>query len=173
MGKSNRKKDKHVIKFKRVNENISLRVIRKDITIEKRENKSETFYEKRIRIEININNEPIIKIPNTFFPSFEKVIHEISQSWNPQKIIESDNKPIKVFHWLVQNISTWCENNYDTKLLHYKIAFPLLRKLKEIGETKFQIIFQQEILWSYRQRNLHVKNFLESEGYLKEIGEFF
>jgi hypothetical protein len=173
MGKLNRKKDKHIIKFKKINDFISLRIIREDITIKKRESKSEYFYEKGIRIEININNEPIIRIPNTSFPSFEKAIHEMNQSWSPQRIIVSDNKSIKVFHCLVQNLTTWCENNYDTKLLHYKIAFPLLRKLKEIGETKFQIIFQQEILWSYMERNLHVKNFLESERYLKLIGEFF
>jgi hypothetical protein len=58
-------------------------------------------------------------------------------------------------------------------LLYYKIAFPLLKKLREVGETKFQIIFQQEILKTYVSGNVKVKNYLDHEGYLKLIGEFF
>ncbi len=32
------------------------------------------------------------------------------------------------------NLQVWFENDYDTRLLHSNIAFPLLRKLAEVGD---------------------------------------
>ncbi|MFW9877763.1 MAG: hypothetical protein ACFFG0_32140 [Candidatus Thorarchaeota archaeon] len=43
------------------------------------------------------------------------------------------------------NLQAWYENNYDTRLLHSNLAFPLLKKLTEVGDTLAQAIFQEEI----------------------------
>ena len=71
------------------------------------------------------------------------------------------------------DIRAWSKNYYDSHFLHYKISFPLLKRLREVGETKFQIIFQQEILKRYATGSLQVKGYLEQEGYLNLISDFF
>ncbi len=34
------------------------------------------------------------------------------------------------------NLQAWCELNYDTRILHRNLAFPLLKRLTEIGDKK-------------------------------------
>ncbi len=43
------------------------------------------------------------------------------------------------------NLQVWYENNYDTRLLHSNLAFPLLKKLTEVGDPLAKTIFQEEI----------------------------
>ncbi|MFX0028795.1 MAG: hypothetical protein ACFE8B_06270 [Candidatus Hermodarchaeota archaeon] len=74
---------------------------------------------------------------------------------------------------LLTNLLSWSKNDYSTKYMDFKIAFPLLKELRRVGETKFQIIFQQEILKEYCSNRTQVKRFLEQEGFLNLIGDFF
>ena len=74
---------------------------------------------------------------------------------------------------LRKSLNLWSKNNYNTHFIDYKIAFPLLKELSKVGETRFQIIFQQEILKRYASNEVKVKHFLKQEGYLKLIGDFF
>ena len=125
------------------------------------------------RVIISIGDDPIVTISNKFLPSFNEAIDEINGRLDNYENINQGATLQDVFRKLVLKIQVWSNNNYNTHLLHYKIAFPLLKKLKEIGETKFQIIFQQEILRRYATGTSQVKMFLENEGYLKLIGDFF
>ena len=43
------------------------------------------------------------------------------------------------------NLQAWDEHNYDTRLLHSNIAFPLLRKLTEVGDQGAKGVFREEI----------------------------
>ena len=43
------------------------------------------------------------------------------------------------------NLQTWAENNYDSRLLHSNIAFPLLRKLAEAGDKRAKRVYKDEI----------------------------
>jgi len=110
-------------------------------------------YEKKKKIVIYVKNTPIIMLPGSTKP---KVLISLS-----------------LYNKLLKNLIKWSENDYNTKFLDYKIAFPLLKELRRVGETRFQIIFQQEILKEYATRGLRVKEFLKNEGYLKLIGDFF
>ncbi len=125
------------------------------------------------KVVIYVGEDPIIIIPSTAFPSFEGVIEEIIEK-TPLYNEKNEKSVIEIlFNGLYLGIRDWSENNYDNQLLHFKISFPLLKKLREVGETKFQIIFQQEILKGYATSTIKVKQFLEQEGYLKLIGHFF
>ena len=125
------------------------------------------------KVVIYVGEDPIIIIPSIDFPSFENVIEEIIEK-NPLNSKKNEKSAIKIlFNGLYLGIRAWSENNYDNQLLHFKISFPLLKKLREVGETKFQIIFQQEILKGYATSTIKVKQFLEQGGYLKLIGHFF
>ncbi len=46
---------------------------------------------------------------------------------------------------LLDNLQSWYENNYDTRLLHSNLAFPLLKKLTDIGDPLTKQVFKEEI----------------------------
>ena len=86
---------------------------------------------------------------------------------------QKKNLAITIYQKLLRDLILWSENNYTTKFIDYRIAFPLLKELYKVGNTKFQIIFQQEILKEYATNSSQVKEFIKREGYLKLIGDFF
>jgi hypothetical protein len=43
------------------------------------------------------------------------------------------------------NLQAWYENNYNSCLIHSNIAFPLLRKLTEVGDLLAKKVFKEEI----------------------------
>ncbi|MGM0470434.1 MAG: hypothetical protein ACQERB_16755, partial [Promethearchaeati archaeon] len=54
--------------------------------------------------------------------------------------------PAKTEFWgHCSNIQAWAEYEYDTRLLHSNLAFPLLRKLSEIGDPTARAKFREEI----------------------------
>jgi hypothetical protein len=122
---------------------------------------------------IYLGDDLILSLPGMLFRSIEEAIKEINRTEDKNFIRKQLTSLDDLFNILVEKIRNWSNNQYDTRLLYYKIAFPLLKKLREVGETKFQIIFQQEILKTYVSGNVKVKNYLDHEGYLKLIGEFF
>lgn len=69
------------------------------------------------------------------------------------------------------NIQVWAEHNYDTRLLHRTIAFPLLRKLTEAGDPMAKRVFKEEIAKRLESKYPSVVQFLILEGYLKYLDE--
>ncbi|MHA2269569.1 MAG: hypothetical protein ACXAB8_17360 [Promethearchaeota archaeon] len=43
------------------------------------------------------------------------------------------------------NLQVWVENNYNTRLLHRNLAFPLLKKLTDCGDPLAKRVFEKEI----------------------------
>ena len=43
------------------------------------------------------------------------------------------------------NLQVWVENNYDTRLIHRNLAFPLLKRLTEVGDPSAKRVFREEI----------------------------
>lgn len=56
-----------------------------------------------------------------------------------------DITPEEEFWGHCSNLQAWVENNYDTRLLHSNIAFPLLKKLTEAGDPNTNKVFKEEI----------------------------
>jgi len=67
------------------------------------------------------------------------------------------------------NIQAWVENNYDTKLLDYCCAFPILRKLVELGDTKAQKAYKKEILKGLTSQNEELIRFLLEKEYFNYL----
>jgi len=44
------------------------------------------------------------------------------------------------------NLQAWYEHNYDTRLLHSNLSFPLLKKLAEVGDPIANRVFKEEIV---------------------------
>ncbi len=64
------------------------------------------------------------------------------------------------------NIQIWYENDYDTRLIHSNLAFPLLKRLYEAGDVKAIRVFREEIVKRFNSNFLQVKEYLIEENYL-------
>ena len=75
--------------------------------------------------------------------------------------------PPKVEFWgHCSNLQVWFENNYDTRVIHSNIAFPLLKKLSESGDIVALRVFKEEIVKRFSQGNEKVRTFLIEEWYM-------
>ncbi|MHA1916482.1 MAG: hypothetical protein ACW986_00855 [Promethearchaeota archaeon] len=173
MSDQNKEEIQSTTKFDEINKTISLIVAKEGNKLETEERNPIESKGHGMKIVIYVGNDSIISIPGTFFQSIEETIKEIDEAEYNDHLERRNDFLDDLFDILVENIHDWSKNNYDTQFLYYKIALPLLKKLREVGETKFQIIFQQEILKTYVSGNLQIKEFLDREGYLKLIGDFF
>ncbi|MFW9896812.1 MAG: hypothetical protein ACFFD7_13485 [Candidatus Thorarchaeota archaeon] len=63
------------------------------------------------------------------------------------------------------NIQTWYENNYDTRLLHSNLSFPLLKKLYAAGDIVAKRVFKEEIAKRLKYGSYWVQKYLFIEGY--------
>lgn len=76
--------------------------------------------------------------------------------------------PPEVEFWAhCSNLQAWAENNYDTRLLHSNIAFPLLKKLAETGDLKAERVFKEEIAQRFSSGYYPTAKFLYEEEYLE------
>jgi len=65
---------------------------------------------------------------------------------NTREIHRSNQIPPDVEFWgHCSNLHVWHENNYDTRLLHRNMAFPLLKKLTDVGDPLAKKVFKEEI----------------------------
>lgn len=69
------------------------------------------------------------------------------------------------------NFQVWAEKNYDTRLLHRNIAFPLLKKLADAGDPVASIVIKEEIGKRIESGNLSVIYYLIKEGYLNYLNK--
>jgi hypothetical protein len=63
------------------------------------------------------------------------------------------------------NLQVWVEHNYDTRLLHSNLSFPLLKRLWQLEEPSAKIVFQEEIIRRFREGYINTVFYLLQEGY--------
>lgn len=92
--------------------------------------------------------------------------HSLEQSENKVKI------PPRVEFWgHCSNLQAWAENDYDTRLLHSNLAFPLLKKLTDVGDPTAERVFKEEIARRIESGHDNVISYLISENYLSYFDE--
>jgi len=67
------------------------------------------------------------------------------------------------------NLQAWYENEYDTRLLHRNIAFPLLRELADAGDQLARRRFKEEIVLRIERGSENVLYYLLENGYLSYL----
>ena len=82
-----------------------------------------------------------------------------------------DISPEEEFWGHCSNLQVWAEHNYDTRLLHRNLAFSLLKKLTEVGDTIAKNVFKEEITKRFLSGNDSVINYLIDEEYLEYLNE--
>lgn len=74
----------------------------------------------------------------------------------------------KTEYWAhCSNLQAWFDNEYDTRLLHRNLAFPLLKKLTNAGDLKAKKVFKEEIAKRFKSKFPPVSLFLIKQKYLK------
>ena len=89
----------------------------------------------------------IINIPFEEVESYSEIgsIDEISEKLKRQHVLLYKISPEVEFWGHCSNLQAWVEHNYDTRLLHNKLAFPLLKKLVDVGDLHAKQAFKEEI----------------------------
>jgi len=77
------------------------------------------------------------------------------------RIMEDDGTffgmtPKAIMEAHASNLQAWCENDYDTRILHSNLSFSLLRKLAKEGDKKAKIVLKSEIEERLRTRQKSV-----------------
>jgi len=117
-----------------------------------------------------------IIIPNKNIKQFDHInsIDDLSElisdsDLNNESIIIS---PEEEFWGHCSNLQAWVENDYDTRILHSNIAFPLLKKLTNVGDHLARNVFKEEIAKRFSSGQKTVILFLLEDDYLNYLDEF-
>lgn len=109
-----------------------------------------------------------IKYPKKInnFESIDEFVRKYEVALNETKA-EAKEIPAENAFWAhCSNMQVWYESNYDTRVLHSELAFPLLKKLSYAGDPVAQKVFKEEIAKRMESGYLPVILFLLSENYV-------
>lgn len=136
---------------------------------------------REIRTNIYVNGERfrqcsflLIEIPIEEITSLKEIrsideteeVLDTSLEENNDNPFEYKIPPETEFWGHCSNIQVWVENNYNTRLLHRYLAFPLLKKLTEVGDLIAKRVFQEEIAKRFASCYLPVIHYLLFNDYL-------
>jgi len=101
--------------------------------------------------------------------SIDEAARELSRALEPSdEFPRVDQIPPETEFWgHCSNLQAWYENDYNTRLLHSNLAFPLLKKLTEAGDLLARKVFKDEIAKRYNSGIENVRKFLEKGDYLR------
>lgn len=135
-----------------------------------------------------INNKTVIYVSDKPFLTCKYLLMNIiPKSYNEYNDIESIDEaaeslnhdlelrnrfsiPPEVEFWgHCSNLQAWADNNYDTRLLHSNLAFPLLKRLTEVGDPQAKKVFKDEIAKRFSSGYLPVMRSLVYEEYLNYL----
>ncbi|KKN40184.1 hypothetical protein LCGC14_0735810 [marine sediment metagenome] len=103
-------------------------------------------------------------------------IDEISETLNKSMERNNDNisskyniTPEQEFQAHCSNLQAWVENGYDTRLLHRNLAFPLLKRLADIGDSLAKNEFKNQVAQRFSSGSASVIRFLIEGKYLDKF----
>ncbi|MHA1457430.1 MAG: leucine-rich repeat domain-containing protein [Promethearchaeota archaeon] len=91
--------------------------------------------------------------------SIDEAMRELNSSLQENSKIK-EIPPETEFWGHCSNLHVWYENNYDTRLIHSNLAFPLLKKLTESGDPLAQKVFKEEIAQKIKNGSIDTIRFL-------------
>jgi uncharacterized membrane protein YvbJ len=100
------------------------------------------------------------------FLSIDDVSESLDHSFE-KNINNFQLKPEIEFWGHSSNLQAWNENLYDTSLLHSNLAFPLLKKLTDVGDPIAKKVFKHEIAERLSKLSTNVAQYLIQENYLE------
>ncbi len=113
---------------------------------------------------LNIPKEKIEEYEN--IESIDEVAENLDKSLEYENMINFYFPPELEFWGHCSNLQVWVENDYNSCLLHRNLAFPLLKKLTELGDPLARIVFKEEIAKRFSSGFQSVITYLVEENYL-------
>ncbi len=111
-----------------------------------------------------------IKIFIEDFSSVDEEIEKLDRSLEQEETYEII--PPETEFWAhCSNLQVWAENSYDTRLLHSNLAFPLLNKLSDEGDSLAKVKFKEEIAKRLESGVPSIINFLKENEYLQYLSK--
>jgi len=95
----------------------------------------------------------------------EKLDRSLEPIHGPSEVIPPDVE----FWGHCSNLQVWFENDYDSRLLHRNLAFPLLKRLTEVGDPLARKVFKDEIAKRLKKSSPVVVEYLINEDYFKYL----
>jgi hypothetical protein len=117
---------------------------------------------KKIIFEIPIENITELK-------ELKSIDELIDKQENRSEDLSGIITPEAEFWGHCSNIQIWVENEYETKLLHRELAFPLLLRLTDAGDLKAKSVIKKEILKRFEKNYFPVIFYLLVEDYPKYV----
>jgi len=116
---------------------------------------------------LNISKESVREYDE--INSIDEAAEELDSSMEEGRIKKHYLSPDTEFWGHCSNIQAWYESDYDTRLLHRNLAFPLLKALVEVGDSLAKKVFKEEIMLRLKSGYPSVVLHLINEDYLKYI----
>ncbi|MHA1106728.1 MAG: leucine-rich repeat domain-containing protein [Promethearchaeota archaeon] len=111
----------------------------------------------------------LLNIPITQMSSFDEIesIDEVADLVDG--VLEEETRKIEIppeveFWGHSSNLQVWYEHDYDTRLIHSNLAFPLLQKLSEVGDPLAKEKFQEEVRKRYEKGTEKTREFIRKAG---------
>lgn len=120
----------------------------------------------------NICKSLILEVPIEKITSFDNIasIDETFEKLEDSQLeVNYGITPEEEFWGHCSNLHVWVENNYNTRLLRYNLAFPLLKKLSNLGDSIAEQLFKEEIckrLENGAFTTAMIEFFIEQGGYI-------
>jgi hypothetical protein len=103
--------------------------------------------------------------------SIDEAAEKLDRSMETNQSIRREITPEVEFWGHCSNIQAWAENDYDTRLLHRNLAFPLLKELMNAGDPLAKRVFKEEIAIRITSKHPTVISYLLEQGYLKYLNQ--
>ena len=101
--------------------------------------------------------------------SIDEAAERLDRSLEGNQNVGLGISPEEEFMGHCSNLQVWAENGYDTRILHRNLAFPLLRRLTEVGDPIAKKVFKEEIAIRFASKHQTVTQYLTENGYLKYL----
>jgi hypothetical protein len=101
--------------------------------------------------------------------SIDEVTESLDRSMEGHEGMYRGISPETEFWGHCSNLQAWAENNYDTRILHRNLAFPLLKRLTEVGDPNAKKVFKQELVKRIGSGYSTVIEYLSAGGYFQYL----
>ena len=136
----------------------------------KLENKATTIYvdgKQFIQCKFLLLNIPLDKVRDfDDIESIDEAAERLNHDLEFQNKIKIKIPPETEFWAHCSNLQVWAEYNYNPRLLHSNLAYPLLEAITDAGDPIAKEVFKQEIKIRFESFNFSTQQYLIENGYL-------
>jgi hypothetical protein len=103
--------------------------------------------------------------------SIDEAVVKLNRSFEFSSQTETEISPEVQFWGHCSNLQAWFENNYNSCLIHSNLAFPLLRKLTDVGDLLAKKVFKEEIAKRFENGHISTVQFFAYNNYLNFLNK--